>query len=64
MRRLSERGKLMSDELRKLRESIKRSTTIIKGIKAIPIPINEPEVLAEQTETGERSQTEEPPRSE
>ena len=54
----------MSDELRKLRESIKRQKAIIETIRIIAETELEAPSEPAQTETGERDQSEVPPRSE
>lgn len=54
----------MSDELDKLREGIRRSKALISGNKPLPIVEGVTPVEIVQTETGERNQKQEPPRSE
>lgn len=54
----------MSDELTKLRESIKRSKKVIEAGKALKDGEVIPTVETVQTETGERSQSEGYPQSE
>ncbi|GAI46555.1 unnamed protein product [marine sediment metagenome] len=54
----------MSDELTKLRASIKKSKAVIEAAKTVLVFEGEEHELTAQTEKGEHDQTEEPPRSE